>query len=364
MSELDLLRRLGEELAPPPLAELRATARRRDRQRSGLLVGTAALAVAVVTLGTLLVGPGDGGAPEPAPSPDGGSTTRPLTWAEGTTIHLGGDTVEAAGPVEELDLTDDGVAFRTADGRLWFSDGSGAEQLGTLRDPGPGYGDDSWPLLWQPSWMASGNAGSRLMWFEFARPGQPEAVVYDTLAGEVVTRTAVELDQGSWTAPYSVDEQSAYWFLDPDELADSNVPQVRLDLATGAQERISEEDYLAGLGTGSARTFEISHAEKGFRLAEVNDGAGWNFSISKDRVEPSGMQPLTVVDGLTRARMEFQAPYGYGHTDTVWLTQWLDDDTVVLLAETRGGEDLLVCDVGKACEVTVSGDDLVAPETN
>ena len=262
MSELELLRRLGDEITPPALDELRAIARKRDRARSWLLAATSAVAVAAVAVGAFLIDP-DGGnsTPEPAPAPEE-RTTRPLTYADGTAIHHGDATIEAPSRVVELDLTDEGVAFRTADGRLWFADGSSVEELGAVGDPGPAYGPDSWPLLWMPSWMVSGNAGSRLAWFEFVRPGEPEVVVYDTRAREIVTRTAVDVGDGGWAAPYSVDEESAYWFLDPDELADANVPQVRLDLTTNTQATVTAEDYLAGLGRGAARTFEVSHAER------------------------------------------------------------------------------------------------------
>ena len=32
----------------------------------------------------------------------------------------------------ELDLTDDGVAFRTSDGRIWFTDGSAVDAIGDV----------------------------------------------------------------------------------------------------------------------------------------------------------------------------------------------------------------------------------------
>ena len=74
------------------------------------------------------------------------------------------------------------------------------------------------------------------------------------------------------------------------------------------------------------------------------------------------MQPLEVRDGLTGRRVAFDVPRGYGPTNLVWLTQWLDDDTVVLLSARDGGEDLLVCVIAGECEVAVSGADLVVPE--
>ena len=101
--------------------------------------------------------------PEPAPTP--APTSRPITYADGSTVHYGEHTVEADGPVVELDLTDDGVGFRTDDGRIWFTDGSTFNSLGAVGATGAGYGDERWPLT-RPGWMLSPNAGSRLVWFE------------------------------------------------------------------------------------------------------------------------------------------------------------------------------------------------------
>lgn len=213
-------------------------------------------------------------------------------------------------------------------------------------------------------WVVSGNSGSRVAWFEFPQPDAPEVVVYDTHAREVVLRTQVDVEAGSWAAPHSVDDESAYWFLNPDVFADDHTPQVRLDLATGKQAPVSAEDYLADAGSRPARTLQISHAEGGFRLYEITDGATWNFRVQGGRVQPQGMQPLQVRDGLTGTRFAFDAPAGYPRNNLVWLVQWLDDDSVVLLSTTDDGDDLFECHISTgACKIAVSGpDSLVAPE--
>ena len=41
---------------------------------------------------------------------------------------------------------------------------------------------DVWPLLGGDGWLVSAHEGSQVAWFEFAAPGTPEAVVYDTRA--------------------------------------------------------------------------------------------------------------------------------------------------------------------------------------
>ena len=370
MSDLDLLRDLTDQVRPPSFDALVATARRRDR-RGVAAVTAACAAVALVVGGGLLLSDGsDRSAPDPAPP---GETTRPLTYADGVTIHYGDQTIDAPGPVREVDVTDDGVAFRTSDGRIWFTDGTAVDELGSLgepAEPGPDY-ERHWtqshrfsPVPTSAGWVVSGNSGSHLAWFEFPRPGPPEVVVYDTRAREVVVRTQVAVDAGSWAAPHSVDDESAYFFLDPDPFADDQLPQARLDLATGAQAPVSAEEYLADVGSRPARSLQISHQEKGFRLYEITDGAGWNFSVQGGRVQPSGMQPLQVRDALTGKRFAFDAPAGYPRSNMVWLVQWLDDDTVVLLSAKGDSDDLIECHVSTGgCEIAVSGpESLVAPE--
>src|SRR5690242_15942509 len=109
MSELDALRRLGEQIVPPPFEALRGTAHRRNR-RARVAKGVAVAAAVVLASGAALVlGRDAGHRIEPAPTPGLGS--RPLTYADGNTIHYGGRLLEADRPVVELDVTDDGVGF-------------------------------------------------------------------------------------------------------------------------------------------------------------------------------------------------------------------------------------------------------------
>ncbi len=160
MSELDVLRRLGDQIVPPPFEALRETARRRTRRTR---VASVAVAASVVAASATAVYLGRDADRRTEPAPVTPPTSRPLTYADGSTIHYGDQAVEADGRVVELDVTDDGVAFRTDDGRIWFTDGSTPDQLGALGETGPGY-RDPWPLTSHPGWMLSPNSGSRLVW--------------------------------------------------------------------------------------------------------------------------------------------------------------------------------------------------------
>ena len=203
-----------------------------------------------------------------------------------------------------------------------------------------------------------------MAWFEFPEPDAPEVVVYDTRAREVVVRTQVSVEPGNWVAPHSVDDESAIFFLDPDPFADDQMPQVRLDLTTDAQAPVSPQDYLADVGKRPGANPRDQPSGEWISLYEITDGAAWNFGVEGGRVQPQGMQPLQVRDALTGKRFAFDAPAEYPRSNEVWLVQWLDDDTVVLLSTEGEGNDLIECHVStRACQIAVSGpDSLVAPE--
>ena len=364
MSELDVLRRLGDEVVPPSFESLRATARRRDRRSSGAVIAAGAAAVVAVVVTTAVLGPDDDPRPSPVEPPRTEQTPpRPLMYADGATIHYGDRTMAADGEVVELDPTDQGVAFRTIEGRIWFTDGTSIDEIGVLGEPVEPAGDlEQWmgssdyaDAARATGWIVSGNSGSNLLWFDFTDPGTPEAVVYDTSARDVVLRTAVDTPPGGWTGPHSVTEDSAYLFRDPDPFADDDLPQVRLDLDTGAQTRISGKEYLADVGSRPARSLQISHAERGFELYEIIEGTGHQWDVYRGRLRPMGMQPIEVRDALSGVELSLRAPDGYPNTNPVWLTQWLDDESVVIFDGTGDQDRLLECPVPKGtCAVAAS----------
>jgi hypothetical protein len=369
MSELDVLRRLGDQIVPPPFEALRQTAHRRAR-RTRVATSAAVAAVVAVSGAAVILSRDADRRVEPAPAP----SPRPLTYADGSTIRYGDRTVEADGDVVELDVTDDGVAFRTGDGRIWFTDGSTVDPLGALGDTGPGY-RDPWPLTSHPSWMLSANTGSRLVWFEFPAPGQPEVVVYDTGSGREVAREAVRLGQGHTAVPATLTDRYVYWFKDPDpgEMPEDQA-QVRYDPATGEQSGVTEGDLLEDLDSEAARR---SIRLKGDGRADAtdafhySDGMGQQMGLDLrqgvagvDGVAPVGSGDLAARD-VTGHRFAFDPPPAYtDKTSVAWLVQWLDDQTVVVLSPLRQSTDLLAChlDTG-TCEIAASGPTgLVVPE--
>lgn len=374
MSELDVLRRLGDQIVPPPFWALRETARRRARRTRVATSVAVAASVAAVSATTVYLSRDAGRQVEPGPTVPAPSS-RPLTYADGSTIHYGRHTVEADGPVVELDLTDDGVAFRTTDGRIWFSDGSATDSLGSVGETGPGYGEDAWPLLTRPGWMLSSNTGSRLVWFEFPAPGKPEVVVYDTATDEEVARHVVRLEPGHTAVPALLSDRFVYWFKDPvPEEMPADQSQVRYDPATGDQSPITEQDLLRDLDTEAAvRSVRLKGDGRwdSSGAFHFSDGMGQQMGLDLkkgvagvDGVAPVGPGDMAAED-VHREPFVFAPPPGYtDRSGVAWLVQWLDDETVVVLSPLRQRTDLITCHLEtKACEVATSAPTgIVAPD--
>jgi len=369
MSDLYLLRELADQIVPPPLEALRETARARDRRTTMVVTIGATLAVAVLAGMSLLLGLGrDTAAPLPTEQTGWvGDGTRPLTWAEGNTIHFGTYVVEAEGRVVELDLTDDGVTFRTGDGRIWFTDGATSTEVGDLGDPGPAYGDDVWPIGWPASWMVSGNTGSRVAWFEFTDEQIPEVVVFDTSTRQEVAREPTGIAAGHQAILYSVYDDAVYWLRDPrEENFDSQrLPNVRLDLASRSRIDLTVVDYLEQVAARGSQRILLLRRDDEPHVDQALDHDTYNWRTRAGRVQPVIPQPpLRLRDAASGEGLDFQAPDGYPRVGVIWMSQWLDDDTIAMLAGRPGAEDLFVCDIGGACrvEVTRPTDSMVIPE--
>jgi hypothetical protein len=370
MSELDVLRRLGDQIVPPPFEALRDTADRRVRRAKVATSLAVAATVVAISATTVYLGRDADRRIEPAPAP----TVRLLTYADGRTIHYGEHTVEADAPVVELDVTDDGVGFRTDDGGIWFTDGSTIDRLGALGQTGPGYGD-TWPLTSRPGWMLSPNAGSRLVWFEFPAPGEPEVVVYDTDTQHEVARDRVDLGPGHTAVPALLSDSFVYWFNDPDpEELPEDQAQVRYDPATGEQSPITEQDLIRDLDRDAAVRSVRLKGDGRWDSSDTfhySDGMGQQMGLSlrKDVAGVDGVAPVgpgdMVAEDVSGQTFAFDPPPSHSDKAGVaWLVQWLDDQTVVVLSPLPHSTDLIACHVAtKTCEVAASAPaGIVAPD--
>ena len=327
--------------------------------------GVLALALVLVA-GLVLVAVvrrGDGAAQPPAtaaPSPAAdiaGHPARPLVWAEGRVLHLGRRTVATGHDLLTLDVTDDGVAFTTFDGVVWFTDGGRPQQVGaTLPARVVADGVDWGPFGRPDRWVVSDNAGSRLAWLEVDESDRLAVVVYDTASRSVVAQVPVATGPRGLPTLLSVGDDRVYWT----DGVGPNTRVTRYDVSTGRRWRVTAAAYRADVGR-RPRMLLLGTSR---RFATLSDGIGQGFAFVGPRLRPRGGEWGEAWASATGAHLVLRTPprstYGFGVAERLELVQWLDDDRFVLLDSTGwnagdlGGEDLLVCRLSRhTCGVAV-----------
>jgi hypothetical protein len=304
---------------------------------------------------------------EPSASPRV-DVTRPLTYAEGQTIHLGDRSIDTGQDLLSLDLTDDGVAFTTFDGGLWFTDGSTIEQIGAM-SPGTASAHG---IAWGPDGrpndrIVSANTGSRLAWLQYSEFGRPGIVVYDTHARRRVAAWTVEQRPGCSRCAQlvSVSDDDVYWtdglWPGPEGQGSGNARLFRYRVSTGVQRTVSVQAYDAYLRS-RPRTLVVGDS---LESGTVEDGINQDFAFVGRRLVAGGRGTgRPTFDPVTGQQLRLRAParygYGYGAAERLYLFQWLDDDSFALLDGTDWnlgeltGEDLLVCHIAtRGCAVAV-----------
>lgn len=295
---------------------------------------------------------------------------RPLTYADGQTIHLGDRSIDTGQDLLSLDVTDDGVAFTTFDGGLWFTDGSTIEQIGVMS---PGSASPA-GIAWGPDGrpndrIVSDNTGSRLAWLQYSEFGRPGMVVYDTRVRRRVAEWTIKQRPGCARCPQivSVGDDDVYWtdglWRGPGGLEQgrSRASLFRYRVSTGVERAVSVQSYDTYLRS-RARMLVIGGS---VQSGTVQDGVNQDFSFVGGRLVADGRATgRPSFDPVTGARMRLSAPadHGYRHgvLKALYLFQWLDDDSFALLDGTgwnrgeRSGEDLLVCHLSSgSCTVAV-----------
>jgi hypothetical protein len=339
------------------LADGERLVRRRHRAAS---VGVAA--ALALTLGTaaLLVDRTETPPPptdRPVPAPEWTPGTRPLTYGQGQTLHLGGRTIDTGLDFLSIDPTDDGAALTTSDGGIWFADGSTVDRIGTTGG-GRGVTRDFSTVVGSPmEWVASADVGSLLAWMEFPsqRVDRPELVVYDSDARTVLARQPIEVaDQNSATVLDLVDD--AVFVAEADRGSFDPTPVLRYDVEAGALDRVDEADVEAAR-RDVARALVVGSASYG-ELLHTPVRGGDTRSVETLAVGDSMLDGLR--DPHTGDPVEVRVPERYDG-DELWFTQWLDDDRFVLVTGAGVGE-LLMCGVSAGrCEVVVEGFTAKAP---
>ena len=371
----DLARR-AQHLAAPPLDldDLVARGEQRLRRRRVATLATAAAVVVVMILGGVLVGGVDQRSSGPVDRPGRhdspkAAAIRKIVYADGFVgrqIHFGDRAVRTGVTFAHIDLTDDGFVYTTGGylgGRqLWFSDGGAPEQVAAhvCRD-GHGSGDA----------VRSANAGSLVAWFECARSTAQTLVVLDTGTGREVVRQ--QLPACPWTgfATCTLDHvigEHVYFtntFYRHGGTGRVAFRQLVFDLGTGRTDAATPQSYPEDVTTHS-RGLVVGDT---WPDGEATDGVGQEFAVVGSNLVPrvrrsNGEEPLTAAfETVTRREARLQVPPGYHRADGFTLFEWLDDDTVALVARGDGGwpsdrsyGDILTCRVSAGhCDLTVRG---------
>lgn len=354
-----LLNRVMHERAdqlPTPQLDLdqilRDGRRRLRRNRLATAAASVAAVAAVATAVPLATGHWDTSGEQIAPATPPPFEQPQITYAVGSTIHYGERTIDVGGGLKVASLvpTDHGFVFATGDGRVYFTDGDGAEPVGHTSRDGLYLKAD----------------GPLAAWVEFPRGQAPVFVVYDTSTGQRVLETSEGNRPGMKAFRdtdaayiYGIDGNQVYWR--------SGLGAVRHDLGTG------QSTVLAA----DANPFDISDIENG-RIAHTTrepEGEDTKIRVSTDLTRPGDPMPsgwrgvlspaagyvavdeadeMAVYDVATHADVS-PSTTGYAF---VTAYEWLDEHTVVMIGLERLDDtepfDILTCTVPSgACKVAV-----------
>jgi hypothetical protein len=346
----ELLRRSADAVTEPrvDVAELLAQAGKRQRRRRLAVAGGTAALVGAVAVGSLALRDGSGGDVEPAPSPSPSppssvavdpTGTRPLVYAEGSTVHVGDESFDAHGDVKLLDITDDGVVFVTEDRhqpQLWFHDDTTTVMIGML----------DWTTIedaYAPLRVYTPPSGSLVVWKQdqFGDTNVPnEYVVYDTsLRGEVA-----RIPASGRTRDLQFVADGVLYFRPGQHV-------LRYDVAAGTTAEITRATMDAELADQTRMFTAVT--ESGSVIVEARphfDQVGSRF-VAHVR-DDAAARDYVDVRRTNGQRVQLRLPGGY-HVpaelaDNV-VSYWLDDDRVTIGAGDSAGDvgpmtgDLLVC---------------------
>jgi hypothetical protein len=372
----DLAHRATDLVAPPVSVDaLVARGERSLRRRRIAAIAAAACVVMVVVIGGLLVNNGARQANAPIDQPNRHETTpapttpsaRKIVYADslpGRVMHFGDRIVATGVAFAHIDMTDDGFVYTTGGylggRRLWFSDGGAPEQIAVrvCRD-GHGFGEA----------VRTANAGSLVAWFECARSTAQTLVVFDTGTGREVVRQ--QLTECPWTgfAPCTLDHViGGHLYFTDTYYRHGGTGRVAFrnwvfDLSTGATSAPAPESYSEDVSSHS-RGLVVGDS---WPAGAATDGIGQDFAVAEAKLvaqvrrSDGEVAPTAVFEAATRREVRFDLPQGYHGASGFTLFEWLDDDTVALVAgggwpEGRGYGDILTCRLSTGhCDLTVRG---------
>jgi hypothetical protein len=358
------------DAAPGPdidIAGLIHTGRRRV-WRHRAIGGTAAgavLAVVGLIAPSVLPGGGDGD-----PSFSDGLGERQISYASGSTIHYGDESIDVAPhQLASYVVTDDGFVYAAADGDVYFTDGDGSTRIGHAGGDNRLVADDS---------------GSYVGWVETDPGSGTEVVVYDTAVGGEVFRSPK--DDGSGSGCYTAIPGLALRAIDGDTAYICGADGTSAwDLPSRTQQWVTPPRpgsvQLADVADGYL-AWALPDWDRTGTIVSPHEDADRPFygqvtasSLSPDSRYIAGIQ-LTgdswrslLFDRTTEREVELAMP----EYREWYVLQWVDDDRFTAVgydAEDYEGAaadapDLLTCDASSAsCTVVgqASGSYIIHPD--
>ena len=366
----------------PPALDMHALVsvgeKRLRRRRFGAVAGSVlavALAVGVPTVvWDLRDEPRSVEKPNPPPPPRKVEEpgTRPITYGQGQTLHLGNREIDTGLDFLSVAVTDDGAALTTIDGGIWFADGRTVERIGSTIALRVKPRSVSGPAGMPRDWVITDAAGSLLAWLEYPgqRPDRPELVVYDSARRVVLDRRPIEVPDGGYANVLAIADRAVFLGEGPRRVPKPG-PLHRYDVDTGVLEPVDVAELAAAL-RGVSRALVVGpSAEAGGVLR--TEGFLADMGVSVSSVTNSGTNSvgrLTVNDGEledlfdphTGEPVKLRVPPGY-ESSQMWFLQWLDDKRFTLISVVPGRYgnwpggsapvgDLLVCRITEGrCDV-------------
>jgi hypothetical protein len=371
------LKRHVDETAPPPFDVESIVARgdaRLRRRRAALVAASAGLvAIAIVTSVALTDSKQRSGppvnTPTPSPTVKDASVDRPLTYAQGETIHYGDQIVETGRRVAAVDVVDAGVLYLNQARELWFTDGSETRRVESGADT-EGY--EAKPA----------ELGSRIAWVRHKGDLPTEVVVYDAATHQVVLREPA--GPSVWPEHDANSPYAQVLLLTPDAVvvtySDTNYGPgrtsgqsryVSYDLGTGRSAELSADEVDRLQSAPPARTLgwraragtpENVWGGDGNRLVPGADGFVVRGGIlTVELFHDSAAVPYVAdpVDPVTGDRLRIEVPARVHEGAELRLFQWLDDGVFALVGTSSRMHDvgpLLVCRVSdRQCRVAATG---------
>ena len=323
------------------------------RRRRRFVAAGAALAVAVA-VGATVLSVGSSQRVDPAP---GRGIARPLTYGVGQVLRVGDSEIDTGVHFLSIDVTDDGAALTTFDGRIWFSDGTTMEPVGAtlpLRAVGRGATSGvSMPAGRPRDWVVNDSSGSLLAWIEY-RAGdraRPELVVYDTARRTVAARVPLEGsdEQGARVTRTVAAVAGREVFVSTTSRRNLTDPLLlRYSLDSGTSQLVGR-DVLEAAVRAVPRAVVVGRSaalgEPALHLARAWD------PHHLDRFDLGDPDGLMLFEAHTGRALDLRVPDP--DATVLWPVQWIDDDRIAMISGLQHA-DLLTCRISTLeCEVTV-----------